>query len=1208
MSAQTVLEARLRARDDGLVGQLTAAEARAKGVTDGFGRMATSARSAATATGAVAASDRDAARAARDLEAARRAQGQAAQAAARSEKVAATEAQRALSTQSQGYRQLGFQAQDFFVQIGSGQSVMTAFSQQASQVATVLTLMGGEADGSKGKFAQFANFMAGPWGIALGVAIPIVSILTAKLFENSDAAGAAEAAQDALAKRVSNIASFFDLATGAVLRNSQALIANARLQRLDEIDKIKASQSERAGSIRSLVSGSMQGEVRFGGTFGNETGRANVVRSGPSDIVRAIGAAKGDQAKINEALLGLARGGGANSDRARKLLELRGQASFDADRMRTLSLEDESLRTGELVAQLKSGDRKPKKSGGASAQRGAAAATALANFGDSTAEKIARIGESYDPAPRGLDKAFADIRTLDGLIDDLSKRKPPSFEKLIVEAKDARSAVMAGLAQPLDAIQERLVPLPQGVAKAKAAIDELDGVIAALTERKPQGWEELVDRARELKDVAAETASGPLNDILQSSREQRAQQLLLLQGREREAEVLGVMQRLQREMGPLTADQRREVETMVSAEERMNDLLQKRQDIIAIYTGSIGDLRGALEDLFSGGSGGDFLKNTEQMIKRFQGRMLVEGIFGDSLRALEKQARGKSPLDREIDDLAREVNALETETGNSTKALRMFADAVAGAAAVISGRGEIPRTDNAKGSFLGLFPSAKNGASEPEIVVTGGRPASIGGSLMADQTKFLRDIAAAQFDPLAKLFDQYLGTPFFQKLSPVFQGAYSGFFTAGPVGGLLGAVKELPGLPDKLRGTLGKAFEGAQTGTMVAGIGKALGLKTSTMGGQIGGAIGSALPIPGGEIIGSVLGSLVGGLFKKAKTGSATITGVDSDPAISGNSSKFRAAAGDAASGVQGILKQVADALGGELGAFSVSIGVRDGKYRVDPTGAGRTKAKGGVLDFGEDGQAAAMAAAFDAIGDGGITGLSEAVQRALRSNKDIDKALREALKVQEVESILSGMGGELERQFRQFETQAKERVRIATQYGFDVTRIEARNAEDRAKLVDQILSSRVGSLKKLLDDLAFGDLSEGTASERRDKLLAEMAKAKSDAEKGVDGAADKLADLSRRLIETSRDAYGTAGSEYAADRSGAIRSAEAIIAAENERIKAAQQATLDTSKAMQVQNQLTNETNDILAEMRAIMRTGGFAGEAAAAAPFNVSRSVDLS
>ena len=128
--------------------------------------------------------------------------------------------------------------------------------------------------------------------------------------------------------------------------------------------------------------------------------------------------------------------------------------------------------SGQLAKEFRT--KGPKSSNGRS---GAGAARGLANFGESAEEKIARIADGYNPAPRGLDKAFTDLRALDKLIADLGTRKPPSFEKLIGEAKDARAAVLSGISAPLDEIQQRLVPLPDGIAKAQTAIKELDGVI-----------------------------------------------------------------------------------------------------------------------------------------------------------------------------------------------------------------------------------------------------------------------------------------------------------------------------------------------------------------------------------------------------------------------------------------------------------------------------------------------------------------------------------------------------------------------------------------------------------------------------------------------------------------------------------------------------------------------------------------------------------
>jgi hypothetical protein len=278
-------------------------------------------------------------------------------------------------------------------------------------------------------------------------------------------------------------------------------------------------------------------------------------------------------------------------------------------------------------------------------------------------------------------------------------------------------------------------------------------------------------------------------------------------------------------------------------------------------------------------------------------------------------------------------------------------------------------------------------------------------------------------------------------------------------------------------------------------------------------------------------------------------------------------------------LSQIAEALGGSVGGFNVSIGVRDGKYRVDPTGRGITKVSKGALDFGKDAAAAEAALLRDAIADGAVTGLSAAVQRALQSNSDINKSITEAIKVQAVEDELSDLGGTMNKQFRDFEKQAKERVRIATQYGFDVVKIEEINAKERTELVDNILGSKVGSLKTLLADLSYGDLFSGSITDQIKKLQEQAATAKQQALAGVDGAADSLADLERSIISKTLEAFGTAGPQYDAARTDAQSAAQQIIQAENDRIKAAQDATKETN------NQL-NEANDQLSEQTAILRT----------------------
>jgi hypothetical protein len=256
------------------------------------------------------------------------------------------------------------------------------------------------------------------------------------------------------------------------------------------------------------------------------------------------------------------------------------------------------------------------------------------------------------------------------------------------------------------------------------------------------------------------------------------------------------------------------------------------------------------------------------------------------------------------------------------------------------------------------------------------------------------------------------------------------------------------------------------------------------------------------------------------------------------------------ASSVQGTIAAIVEALGAEYGAFSGSIGVRDKSYVVDPTGQGRTKGRG-TQKFKTEAEAEA-ALLRDALADGAVAGISEAVRKALNSSSDIDKALREALKLNELEDLLSGVGGEGEKALREFDRQAKERVRIAAKYGFDLVKLEEVNAKERAKLVEDILESSIGPLQDLLDSLSFGDLFEGTASEQRQKLLLEIAKAETDARAGVAGATDKVAALSRQLLEVSREGFGTAGPEYAADMASTKTAAEELIRLENERVNSA--------------------------------------------------------
>lgn len=408
-----------------------------------------------------------------------------------------------------------------------------------------------------------------------------------------------------------------------------------------------------------------------------------------------------------------------------------------------------------------------------------------------------------------------------------------------------------------------------------------------------------------------------------------------------------------------------------------------------------------------------------------------------------------------------------------------------------------------------------------------------------------------------------------------------------------------------LQQTLGSAFAGAQFGKAIT---DTLGIKGSKTGAAVGSAIGSASGIPGGKEIGAILGSVVGGLFKKTKTGSAAIglsNGALSVGSITGNSAEFKGQAKGLASGVISGLQGIAEQLGGFIsGTPSVSIGIRKGKPVVDPTGQNRTKGAG-VVTFAKGDEAGAAAFALaDALKDMVISGLSQRVSAALRSSTDIDQALREAVKVDEIEQLLGGFGTAARKTFVDFERQAKERLRLATKYGFDVVALDKKNQEQRAAILEDSVEQATGGLKALLQDLISGEKAPGTLLDRRDALLAQ--KAELEAKAGSDpAAAAKLAQVLEQLYQISLEAFGTAGAQFAGDRSGIKSSAEAIIAQATAELKAAQQLAqknagtddATTAKLIGTGNALLDEANAQNAEMIALL--GKIAGSGSAGGGF---------
>ncbi|HEX8224467.1 MAG TPA: hypothetical protein VF605_11685 [Allosphingosinicella sp.] len=1053
----------------------------------------------------------------------------------------------------------------------SGKAADTMAEQLKAGVEPLMDLGKGAGEAGEGMAASgkqglaLAGMLGGVLGLVIGELVSgALTALIDSLFVSEQAFQAAELGADALGQAQSVLGSIFDMTSGKIERQNALLIANARLTainlRADAMAK-RASAGETFSDMQNDGGGVKGGLRRF---LGWSSGRGDAADAAQDEAVgkhiRAIEGAKSaeERSKAIERALQQTEFREATSRNTDVVRNLTGVSSKDWRQalIDTATAEQNDIVAGLIDKSLDGGSLAPelRRSGGGARKktpraRGSGGKTdRLEEFGEDAADKIAGIAARFidDDQPKIIGEASKAMAALDDLVDDIRRKKPLNMQELLADAETARTQIRAGLIAGIAEPFEKSETLAD---KARIAFRALDQVAADFSKQQPPGLEGFIQQIGEARQAIQDGLDRPYNEFIESQGQALEIQRLITGGHQDEADALRIIIGLEKNGTELSLERKDAILATVQAlraEERQFEVNREKQQK---YLDTLGDMRSLVTDILSGDLEAleDAPKRLIASFKQLQGRVLEEKLFGDTFRKLEDQITG---ADVAQDAAERMADAVDKA---SASILRLGSAAERATAGVAGGGATAPG-----GAWDSIADAMAEGAGEGDIVVTGSRIPK---------------------DPVA-FFDYTI-----EKLAK----------------GVLGenAAKAIGKYTSK-------GLEGAAVGGMVAGVSKMLGVKGSNTGGQIGGAVGgfaaSAVGLPPivGEIVGGLLGSVVGGMLKSSKAGSATIGVSNGELGVSGtggNNAQFRTAASAAANSIIDAVQSIASQLGGQVtGAPSVSVGIKDGAYRVDTSGRGNVKTKKGAIDFGEDQASAIAFAALDAIKDGVISGLSAAVQKALQSSTDINKALQEALKVQDLELLLSGADGALKKAFRDFELVAAERRRVAAKYGFDLVKLEEVNGKQRTEIFDRIIQSQIGQLQSLLDSMNFGDLFEGSAVDQRKALLVEIAKAETDAKAGVEGAGDKVAGLRRQLLSLSKDAFGTAGPEFATDRETTRSAAEEIITIENERIRAAQAAALDTNKKLDATNGLLNEGNDIAAETLNAIKRLEAAGAAVAA------------
>lgn len=1117
--------------------------------------------------------------------------------------------------------QTGQQLQDFTVSLAGGQKLSTVLVQQLPQLAFAMTGFGG-------KVGKAAEALSGPLGFGLITVIALLAEFAPALFGAGDATAELEERQKSLAHfldettgKIKDQVNWLDILQGKrdleKQRDDQQKTFNrTRSNFLDTLTQ-SGSRLDPTGRVANPNPVSAQGlktlrqvyedlstgaidaakAVQIVNTAAAQDKSLQPAAKNIEKVAFAYNQAKKELDGTNLQLARLAVSQGTATEAQKKLVDSNRQASdqtaraielasqeatatTDVERARA-RLEQVKLRGADIDKKGAEAQRQYRKDLDAAntalnkaeaaekAARKARAdhnrdvreATKFANEQAAAEERVKRISAQFDAQPRFADQQAAGLRELQKYVD------------LYGKLNDARSKSIAKAAQ------------------------EAIGVVNAAQATK---FRQYVDDQERGLDIQA----------------------LRNAGYEAEAEALQNIYSLQDRIGNLLPEQKDQVLAIARAYETQRREAEETRKVVEAYAGMVSDVQSAFERL--AGRTLSF-KNPFKSLGMF-GTDLVNSYVQTQIRVASEQLfKG---VDQQLRDFVNPQHRMETATIKAADAVEQFASTLVNATAAIAGNqpgGSFGGASSLGVVFGGLASSSNLPLSDPQSLAGDLR------SAVADALADARDaiglpandngdiVVSAQKDVLRELEKQTgiqgrgfpgVGTAF----NKVGQLITSNIADAvqGQGGEISKAAQTLQKVGNSLGDLLGGAAIGGGVGSLLFGNDKG-----AQIGSSVGGALGkvagkeigkklekelgktlAGFAGPLGAIAGGLVGGLVGGLFTKTKTGSATLgynstTGAFTN-SVTGNSKSYMDAADNLGNSVTGTLQKIVDALGGELGDFSVSIGARKKKYVVDTTGSGRTKGSG-TVSFKDEADAI-QAAIADAIRDGAIQGIRAGTQRLLQQGTDLDAALSRAAKFEGVfktlQQTLDPVGYAIDQIDRQFE----DLQRIFAAAGAsteEYAQLEQLYQLQRADAIKQAASAMQSSLKGLLEDLTIGDSGGLSLRDRLNNALAAynpLAAQVRAGDRSVDYQA--FTDAARTVQDLARQLYGSQDGYF--DIVDSIRQlTEKALADQQALIDMATGKTTPFDASTPTTGQPTNDNAPVVAGLSAVEQAiaQGFAG-----------------